>query len=362
MNKKVWIGVAIIVPIILFSTISIILSQSNQTIVVDVVQPQMGMINDEIMVPGEMDLAVIDHVMLQANEAYTVLVEEGDLVEEGTPLVEYDGADLEFQKEQLAFQIEGGYLRINQLNKQEEHLEEQQQTLEEDIGKEEARDHFRAEREQLQYEKRLANLDLRQLLAQKEQLEKREEDLVERSTIAGTVIVIKEDQDGVITIADPTSFIVKGFLSEYDSLEIMVGQKVDVVSDAIIDHSWKGEVKSINYFPSETEVAGSGINYPFTVRLNDGDLSVLRPGYQVILNIVTQERQALTIPYSSVIQENEEPYVFVIIDGVAIQREVELGVATDGRFEIRSGLQQSERIVTDIPSGLRNGTDVIIND
>ncbi|ADC49238.1 ABC permease subunit efflux system [Alkalihalophilus pseudofirmus OF4] len=362
MKKKVWIGSAIVLSVILFTAIAVVQSQGSDTFDVEAAAPEIQTVKHEIMVPGEMELAEMEHIRIRAEEDYTLLVEEGDTVEAGTPLIEYTSEDLEFESEQLAIQIEAGYLRINQVGKQEDRLSDERNKLADDVGREEARDHFRSEHEQLDYEKRAANLDLRQLLKQKEQLENRTKNLTEESPIAGVVLKIDEGTEAQVTIASTESFIASGDLSEYDSLEIKEGQKVGITSDAILDQTWTGVIDQIDFLPSQNELDGTGIKYPFTVKVEEGDTSSLRPGYQVILNVVSDEREALTVPISAVRQLDDTAYVYTIVEGAAVEREVELGMTSDGRYEIRSGLSESDQIISDIPEGLRDGSEVIVLD
>ncbi|GAE35040.1 efflux RND transporter periplasmic adaptor subunit [Halalkalibacter akibai] len=362
MKKKIWIGLAITVPIILFSTIGVIQSSSNQVMEVKTAQPQIERVKQEIMVPGEIDLAKVEHIPFKSAEDYKLLVEEGEEVAEDAPLIEYSSEDLDFEKEQLALQIEAGYLRINQIGKREDHSHEEQKKLEKEIGRDKARDHYRAERDQLEFEKRTANLDLRQLLNQKEQLEKRTETLVVKSPLAGVVMKVTEGSEGTLTIGSRDRFIATGNLSEYDSLEIEKGQEVEISSDAILDQRWTGVVTDIDFFPSQNELEATGIKYPFTVSVEEDETTVLRPGYQVILNIMTDEREALTVPISAVQQHEDTTYVYIVEEGVANRREVELGLISDGNYEIRSGLDESVEVVVEIPAGLRDGSEVVVID
>ena len=68
---------------------------------------------------------------------------------------------------------------------------------------------------------------------------------------------------------------------------------------------------------------------------------------------------ALLIPSTALVSEDDETSVYVVSDGAVARRTVETGIATDGRVEILSGLAEDEEIVVVGHSGLRDGSRVL---
>ncbi|MEJ2128519.1 MAG: efflux RND transporter periplasmic adaptor subunit [Woeseiaceae bacterium] len=68
---------------------------------------------------------------------------------------------------------------------------------------------------------------------------------------------------------------------------------------------------------------------------------------------------ALLIPNSAVVSEDEQTSVYVVSDGAVSRRPVETGIADDGRVEILDGLAEDEEIVVVGHSGLRDGSKVL---
>ena len=86
----------------------------------------------------------------------------------------------------------------------------------------------------------------------------------------------------------------------------------------------------------------------------------LRPGMYARLGLDFGTRQALTISDKAIIRQAGSGirYVYVLKEGKAVYREVELGELQDGRYEALSGIEPGEQLIISAPSRLKNGTAV----
>ncbi len=86
----------------------------------------------------------------------------------------------------------------------------------------------------------------------------------------------------------------------------------------------------------------------------------LRPGMYARLSLDFGTRQALTISDKAIVRQAGSGirYVYVLKEGKAIYREVELGELQDGRYEVLSGIEPGEQLIISAPSRLKNGTAV----
>ena len=73
----------------------------------------------------------------------------------------------------------------------------------------------------------------------------------------------------------------------------------------------------------------------------------LTSGMFVAVSLVRERQKSLVVPEGAVIPEQGRQYVFIILDGKAQQREVEVGHRVPGRVQILSGLIPGERVVVD---------------
>jgi RND family efflux transporter MFP subunit len=86
----------------------------------------------------------------------------------------------------------------------------------------------------------------------------------------------------------------------------------------------------------------------------------LAPGMFGRFNIAYEKHtDALLIPAAALLEEDNETIVYVVIDGSAIRRAVEIGIRSEDTVEIIDGLDASDRIVVTGHGGLRDGARVL---
>lgn len=371
MKKKVWISIGVILLILILVGVNVARTLNKEDLTVKTGTIEEREITGNVMIPGTLSLSQEDYVYLdpENGEVSEVLVKAGDQVEEGTPIVRYENEQLQLEKEQNALSLESSYLQINQKKDQIDELDDKEDELAEQVGEKEAKKQIDAEREQLKLELKVADIEARQVILQKETLEKNLEQLEVKSAIAGTVLSIDEDalagisQTPIIHIGKVDKYIVKGFISEYDSLKINEKQPVLLRSDVVPDEEWKGTVTKVSLLPVQTENAmgteDTAVQYPIEVSIDATNIEA-KPGFKLIMEIETDKRTVKSIPLESVKQDGEIYYVFVVKDGKAIRKEVKLGSASDEFMELKSGLDSGEKIIINPPDSLQNNMEVSV--
>lgn len=368
MKKKVWIATGIIGLIIVFISANIWKSSAANEETVEVTQLEEETISETIMVPGQLKLADEQSVYYspEKGEVEEILVEEGEKVKKGTPLIRYKNTQLELEQEQTALQLRSAQLQVDDLKKQHREIDEQ---LEDDEDNEQ----LKAEHDQIKLQEQQAKLELEQLHLQKKSLDEQAEDLVVQAEFSGTVVEVNEENihktdqlepKPVIRLGTIDQMIVEGVISEYDTLKIKEGQQATLSSDAVPDQSWEGEVRFIAELPKEDETlsaeAGTtSVQYPLEV-IVEGESIGLKPGFQMVVEITTDEQEANTLPTSAVQQDGETNYVFVVHDGRAERREVEVGTITNDRIEITDGITAEEQVIAAPDDSIQDGMDVNI--
>lgn len=208
------------------------------------------------------------------------------------------------------------------------------------------------------------------------ELEKARDDLAKvtlYAPLAGRVIALNAEEGEVVvsgtmnnpasvigTIADLSEILAEVDVDETEVVHVRLGQEATVEVDALPDVEYRGEV---------VEIGSSGFNRPqqpdvtfFKVKvlLADPD-ERLRPGMSARAEIeVATHGQAVVLPIQAVIyrsplaEDTEEPdededeirVAFVIEDGKAVQRPVEIGISDATEVEIVSGVADGETVVT----------------
>jgi RND family efflux transporter MFP subunit len=147
-----------------------------------------------------------------------------------------------------------------------------------------------------------------------------------------------------ITVAAP-GLEVETDVVEGDVASVSVGQQATVTIDAI-GGEVAGTVSAIGLEPGEGGQS-SVVSYPVTIALLDVPETV-RPGMTAEVTIVTATAaDVLSVP-TSALEGGPESYTVQVMgaDGVPVGREVTVGLVTEARAEIASGLSEGEIVVT----------------
>jgi RND family efflux transporter MFP subunit len=170
-------------------------------------------------------------------------------------------------------------------------------------------------------------------------------------------IVLREDGEvGEIVTSNtilyriglPKPLLLVGEVNEEDIPRVRVGQTVLLRSDAFANQRLTGSVRDIT-------PAGDPVARTYRIRVALPDDTPLRVGMSVEANIVVQEKEkALLVPVAAV----SNNAVFVVDNGRAVRRPVEVGIRGTQFVEILSGLKDGDRVVSPIPSDLRDGARV----
>lgn len=143
-------------------------------------------------------------------------------------------------------------------------------------------------------------------------------------------------------------------VSEAFYSKITKGMLAKIEIDALNGETFEGKVSLIH----PTLNAGSR-TFPVEIELNNKDLRI-RPGMfsRVSMNFGTNDRPL--VADMAVLKQtgSNDRYVFVEKDGKAVYTVVELGVRIGDKYEIVSGLNSGDRVITDGNAGLINGSEV----
>ncbi|KGA97659.1 ABC transporter [Alkalihalobacillus alcalophilus ATCC 27647 = CGMCC 1.3604] len=315
-----------------------------------------------------------------------LFVAEGDTVEEGTPLFEYEPLeDYSLELDQLKMSLEMSYMQINRTTKQKERLEKQ---IKEAETKEE-KEMFEEELEQINFDLRVSNLEAGQTQKQIAALEKDDE---ENANVVvakqdGIVQTINQDiaegatneqtQGPLIQIVSTGSYFIKSQVNEFllDTLE--VGSQVRIMKKVYDGQEWFGTITDVGKLPVGFDeddqmmdmYYGSNpqsSNYPFTVQIEEHE--GLEIGFHVNMEPYTEQEavssDGVQIYDWFVVREEEEPYVWKVDENnLAYKQVVELGEENFdmGLVEILSGVSLEDFLVEPF-SNVEEGSEVQMYD
>ncbi|ASR47374.1 efflux transporter periplasmic adaptor subunit [Paenibacillus kribbensis] len=173
------------------------------------------------------------------------------------------------------------------------------------------------------------------------------------SPITG-VVIEKKVSDGQLGSSGSEAFTVgnistlKVLLPVPDS-EILSWKKDQKVNVSLYNEIRTGTVTQI--YPSTNSKTGS-INVE--VSIPNPELN-WKPGQVISAAKSVSQTDALLVPVEAVISNGDDPYVFKAVNDKAVKTAIKVGKVTNNQFEVISGLQAGDLIVTQGAGTLFNG-------
>lgn len=325
-----------------------------------------GSIASSTLLSGTVVAADEQYVYYDATkgELNDVLVSQGDHVEVGTPLVQYDTAEL-----QSAYDT--AVRARDKVGRQIHDLRTNGQTV--DLTGDESIDNKALNSAQRSVDMQMQDLNDAYADAQAA-VDKAAAALAEatvKSTISGTVVEVNKSvsrsntstNQTVVHIVNQGSLQVTGTLSEYDLANIKPDQEVNITSKVYPDQVWSGKISYVSNYPengqtvSESGQTGnSNAKYPFKVAITS-DVEPLKQGFSVNVEVVNGTKNIL-VPISAIVAEDGKNSVWTIVDGKAKKVEVTLGSSDAMYQEVTGGLNVDDHVISNPNDSLEDGKEV----
>ncbi|GAB4389882.1 MAG: efflux RND transporter periplasmic adaptor subunit [Thermodesulfovibrionales bacterium] len=158
----------------------------------------------------------------------------------------------------------------------------------------------------------------------------------------------------VAEVISTGSLYIEAFVDEADVANVNVGQEVEITMDAYPGRTFAGQV----YLISPVVTGGKLETRTFEVRTRFKDLDApVKTGMSADVEIIVDRvRDTLVVPSQAVIERGGRKYAYVMEDGRARLRPVEVGITGWTFTQISSGLEEGESLIVnpDVP-GLKDG-------
>ncbi|MFO7338697.1 MAG: efflux RND transporter periplasmic adaptor subunit [Lysobacteraceae bacterium] len=267
--------------------------------------------------------------------ALEVLVEEGQHVKAGQPLVRLDPDRARLavaQAEAQLRKLENNYHRARQLAEQQLISAGEVDQMRYDL--ENARAHYNMTRLELSYTTVVAPIS---------------GVVASRSIKAGNFVQINTP---IFRIVDTSRLEATLNVPERELSTLKAGQPVSLQVDALPGRTFQGVVDRV------APVVDSGSGTFRVVCAFAGD-DGLQPGMFGRLRIDYDQRaDALVVPRVALLDDQAEPAVYTVRDSKAVRVPVKLGYSDGEWSEIRDGLEEGEPVVTAGKVALRDGSVV----
>lgn len=155
----------------------------------------------------------------------------------------------------------------------------------------------------------------------------------------------------LFTLVDRTPLRAKIYLPEKEVFELKLNQLVDLSLNSQSDVAFKGDISQIN--PSVDPKTGT---VKVTIEIAKAPEQV-RPGSFVDVKLVTeQHNNSLLVPKKALLEEAGEQYVYLITNGVAARKTVQIGFTDDQHAEVLSGVNTGDAVVVAGQGSLHDGS------
>ncbi|WP_336883202.1 efflux RND transporter periplasmic adaptor subunit [Priestia koreensis] len=293
-----------------------------------------------------------------------VFVDEGQVVQKGAQLFQYEQSNIDLQLEKKAVDQKVAEANRDEAQKIIDSLTEQVNRLEADSDKKPGLERTISQQEA---NKQLADLQLEKIKLDQDQLNKKKQDSIVFSTMDGVVGNIdadraqytytapgsdKEDAP-VMTIYSNSAYQMEGTITEKQKSEMAVNQEVRIKADVVSDHSWKGHILSVSDYPTHQ---GKKVVYAFKAQLDDSEK--LYPGYHVTAKVDLPSQMEITIPRSSVMKKGKTTYVYVAKKGKVQKQEVSVESKDKETYTVLTGLEHGDRYLTNPSSDVHAGMKI----
>ena len=298
-------------------------------------------------------------------EVREIFVSEGDEVEEGQALFEYDTAKYEEDLQQAEIDLERLH---NDYTSTQEAITQLEKEKREASSSEQAAYTVQIKEQNLSLKDK--ELDIRMKEAEIEKLESNIDNSEVKSGISGVVKTINEgsseneDSNAFITVMKVGTYRVKGTVNEQNIGEIYQDAKV-LVHSRVNDRVWKGTITKIDtenavssegggYFGGSSDAAKSS-KYPFYVELESSEGLIMGQHVYVELDLGQEdgENQGGIWIGSYMVDQTDPDHPFVWTDrgGRLRKQEVTIGEVREevGKVKITEGLTLEDSI--SIPDG-----------
>lgn len=185
-----------------------------------------------------------------------------------------------------------------------------------------------------------------------------------RAPTAGRVLTVPQRSARVVAagtplldLGNPDALEIAADVLSSDAAQVRPGQ-------AVILRGWGGTplngVVRVVEPSARTRVSALGVEEQrLTVVIDASPMpAALGDGYRLDASIVVWEGRPLRVPASALLRDGEAWTVFVVRDGRASRRRVEVGHVGGGAAEVRGGLAPGDRVVLFPPDELRDGARV----
>jgi len=353
-----WIGALVVA---LVATYGFVRSKKAPPIAVRVHVVHPGSVRDLVTSSTAGRVSAAREVTLRAEIAGTVkslLHRRGDKVEAGEPLVIYDVQDL---KDRVTAAQASLALARAQLGQADANLDLSSRTVERSRKLHATGSSTQAELENLEGQARVAasgadagRASLRQAFANLNLAKVALSKTVLPAPFRGTILTTSVEQGemtspggAVVAMADVSRMYVEAELDEADLGRVALGMPAEVSLDAFPNQHLAGKLSEIA--PSVTRDTRGSRSIAFQVEIAPDPKLYVGMTANVDLTVATRDN-VLWVPANAVVGRGTDRSVYVVENGIARKRRIDVGISTWEGVEVKGGLSAGDEVIVTLSS------------
>ncbi len=141
--------------------------------------------------------------------------------------------------------------------------------------------------------------------------------------------------DLLVQVADLHTVRVRAFIDEPEIGKLRKGQLVEVTWDAIPGRIWQGTLETL---PTTVVQRGTRMVGEATCVVENSDLKLLPNTNISVAVVIARQQNGLTVPREAVHQDANGQFVFQVVNGELVRRDVKTGTADLTRIQVTGGL------------------------
>lgn len=161
----------------------------------------------------------------------------------------------------------------------------------------------------------------------------------------------------LVQVANLEDVQVRAFVDEPEIGRLAVGEKVEITWDAVPGRTWEGTLTRI---PASVGMVGTRTVGETTTEIDNSDRKLL-PNVNVNVSIITaRQGNVITVSREAVHDLNGKRYVYKMMGNKLQAQEVQIGLSSLTRVEIKQGVSEGTTIALGALNGspLRSGMEV----
>jgi len=169
--------------------------------------------------------------------------------------------------------------------------------------------------------------------------------------IKKTVEVGETKQPGapLFAVADPADTYIEAPIDESESSKVRAGQTVRLYPDAYLGETFSGVVSEVR----PTIEISKEVSRANTIEIRvTSPPRPLRLGMSVDVEVLTGRKEdVLQVPSSAVMEREGQKFVYVVMGGKIVRKDIIAGISNWDRTEILSGISPGDDVVTSLEAG-----------